>query len=64
VYVVGSKEGGKLGLGPSMVHGLLLNFTKIPSIYGIKFLSCGPYHMLGIQNDSEELYSWGFNDRG
>jgi len=50
VLVAGSKDGGKLGLGPSMTHGILLSFTAIPRLSGVVFLACGPNHMLAIQD--------------
>lgn len=71
--MAGSKDGGKLGLGPSTMEGILLNFLPIPNITGIKFLACGPNHMLSIQNRVPETfglshskfdgstYAWGFN---
>jgi alpha-tubulin suppressor-like RCC1 family protein len=48
IFVTGCKEGGKLGLGPSSTQGILLNFTPIPKLNGIIFVSCGPNHMLAI----------------
>ena len=36
VYVTGSMENGKLGLGEVWSPGVLLNFTQIPHLSGVK----------------------------
>lgn len=48
VYVTGSLEGGKLGLGNAYTDGYLLDFTLVPNIPPIASLACGPNHMLAI----------------
>ena len=75
VYVTGSMENGKLGVGQSWKQGLLLNFTKIPKLSGIKYVACGPNHMVaisdvsgnetggtgGLEKRDGSSYAWGLN---
>jgi alpha-tubulin suppressor-like RCC1 family protein len=50
VFVTGSMENGKLGVGQSWKQGLLLNFTNIPKLSAIKYVACGPNHMVAISD--------------
>ena len=54
MLVSGSKDGGKLGLGPSSMVGILLSYTPIPKLSGVKFVACGPNHMLAIKSSKSE----------
>ena len=72
VFVTGSLEGGKLGLGQAWKQGFLLHFTMIPDLHSIKYVACGPSHMLAISDYNHEAndgrdgstYVWGRNRRG
>lgn len=72
VFVTGSLEGGKLGLGSAWKSGYLLHFTVIPNLFYIKYIACGPNHMLGISEYSSDAnedkdgktYAWGRNRKG
>lgn len=74
VFVVGSLEGGKLGLGKGQRRGFQLNFRSIPNLPEIDYLHCGVSHMLAISRynpdadkNSKQLgktYAWGKNLRG
>lgn len=55
IFVTGSMENGKLGLGQAWSQGVLLNFTQVPNIKGIKYVSCGPNHMLAISESSHDI---------
>ena len=50
VYVAGSLDGGKLGLGRGLRKGYQLDFAQIPNttIPEIEYISCGESHMLAI----------------
>ena len=72
VYVTGSLEGGKLGLGDAYTDGYLLDFTLVPNLPPIASLALGPSHMLAIAQHSKDktqdkfgmTYAWGLNSRG
>jgi len=72
LFVTGSLEGGKLGVGSALIQGFLLNFTMIQDLVSIKYVSCGPSHMLAISEYNSDnptikdgsTYSWGRNLRG
>lgn len=54
--MTGSMENGKLGVGHSWKQGLLLNFTKVQKLPPIKFVVCGPNHMVAIsENNTNEI---------
>jgi alpha-tubulin suppressor-like RCC1 family protein len=73
IYVSGSLEGGKLGLGKGQKRGFQLNFRTIPDLPEIAYISTGVYHMLAIarntndtsdpkkRNQDGKTYSWGKN---
>jgi alpha-tubulin suppressor-like RCC1 family protein len=48
VYVAGSLEGGKLGLGKGQRKGYQLDFKRIEKLPDIDKISCGVDHMLAI----------------
>jgi alpha-tubulin suppressor-like RCC1 family protein len=50
VYVAGSLDGGKLGLGRGLRKGYQLDFTQVPvtTIPEIEYIACGESHMLAI----------------
>ena len=52
VYVAGSLEGGKLGLGKGQKKGFQLDFKKIEKLPDIEFIACGVEHMLAISKYS------------
>jgi len=72
VYVAGSLEGGKLGLGDAYTDGYILDFTLVPGLPTVDSLACGPNHMLAISSYSKDktqdkdgmVYAWGLNSRG
>ena len=69
VFVAGSLEGGKLGLGKGQKRGYQLLFRQIPNLPEIESVSCGVQHMLAISRKTEDpksggTYSWGKNHRG
>ena len=78
VYVAGSLEGGKLGLGKGQKRGYQLNFRDIPHLPEIDYIACGVQHMLAISRhnpdrdassnqaskQSGKTYAWGKNQRG
>lgn len=72
VFVAGNLENGKLGLGSSMKKGFLMSFTLIQGLVPIKYVCCGPNHMLAISDFNSELhelkdgstYAWGLNHKG
>lgn len=67
----GNMEYGKLGLGEGWSQGVILTFTVIPNLRGIKYMACGPGHMIAISDvcqDSQDkrgnVFAWGMNSRG
>jgi alpha-tubulin suppressor-like RCC1 family protein len=72
LYVSGSCEHGKLGLGKSLRHGFVQLFTQVKDLPPMEFIACGPFHMLAISRynskkptlQSGVTYSWGKNHKG
>lgn len=77
VFVAGSLEGGKLGLGKGQKRGYQLNFRAIKNLPEIDYIACGVQHMLAISRYNAEAdpsgkpskqtgktYAWGKNQRG
>ena len=61
-------ENGKLGIGESWDQGVILNFEMIPKLQGIKYIACGPNHMLAISDvnlkQDGSTFAWGLNTKG
>lgn len=58
VFVAGSLEGGKLGMGKGQRHGYQLNFRSNPLLPEIDYIACGVSHMLAISRfkpDEDDL---------
>ena len=72
VFVAGSLEGGKLGLGKGQKHGAQLKFRRIENLPDIDYIATGVDHMLAISRYdasnpdkwSGRTYAWGRNDHG
>ena len=54
VYVAGTLEGGKLGLGKGQRKGFQLEFRQVPNLPEIDYISCGSDHMLAISRYDPE----------
>ena len=74
VFVAGSLEGGKLGLGKGQKRGYQLNFRAIKNLPEIDYIACGVQHMLAISRynpdtdpsgkpskQTGKTYAWGKN---
>jgi alpha-tubulin suppressor-like RCC1 family protein len=66
MYVTGNMDNGKLGLGSAWSSGVLLNFTHNQTLQKIKYVTCGPNHMLAITDNKSDstdprsgIYAWG-----
>lgn len=64
VYVAGSLEKGKLGLGKGQKKGYQLQFRTIEDLPEIDYIACGVEHMLAISRYSPEALASGSNKLG
>ena len=68
LMVAGSMEHGKLGLGTNQRSGFAQDFTLVSRLRSVKYVSCGPTHMLAIVDKNASancgVFAWGANQMG
>lgn len=62
LYMTGKNKFGLLGQHPN--RQLLTQFEKVKQINSVSMIACGGYHVLAVDKDKKNVYSWGWNQMG